>query len=156
MTPEEFRALLDTYGADLTRWPHARRQAAQRLLQDNEDARHAFAEAQEMDALLSAAEPPLSEARRLRLMDAILDNLPDESVPAQTRRIPEIPAMPRPAMPRPVAAGIGVLVRPVSGWLAACLAFGIVVGVGISLAQRSSATHAASDLTVTLDLYGVK
>jgi hypothetical protein len=151
MTPEEFRALLDTYGADLTRWPHARRQDAQRLLQDDEDARLAFAEAQEMDALLSTAEPPLSEARRRRLTDAILDNLPDDPGAIQPRRVPEFMTLPHPS-----AAGIGVLVRPLSGWLAACLAFGIVVGAGICMAQRSLPGHLPDDWTVTLDLYGVK
>ncbi len=154
MTPEEFRALLDTYGADLIRWPHARRQDAQRLLQESEDARNAFADAQAFDALLATAEPPLTEARRRRLTDAILDNLPDDPAPAP------VSAHPRAAGPAPgrraVGGGIGVLVRPLTGLWVACLAFGILIGAAGYLAQRSAVVHSVGDWSVTLDIYGLK
>ncbi|WP_337996898.1 hypothetical protein [Oleispirillum naphthae] len=152
MTPEEFRALLDTYGADLTRWPHARRQAAQKLLQDSEPARTQFAEAQELDILLSAAEPALTEARRKSLTDAILDNLPDDPLPRQARELPRAPA--RPAS-TDRAVGIGVLVRPLAGLWVACLACGILLGVGLYVGQQRLTATAESDWTGTLTVFGV-
>ncbi|MGE4528813.1 MAG: hypothetical protein AB7D00_10650 [Rhodospirillaceae bacterium] len=153
MTPEEFRALLDTYGADLTRWPHARRQAAQKLLQDSEAARTQFADAQELDTLLSVAEPALTEARRKSLTDAILDNLPDDPLPRQARELPRAPG--RPAAARSGEAGIGVLVRPLAGLWAACLACGILLGVGLYVGQQRLTPAVESDWTSTLTVFGV-
>lgn len=126
MTPEEFTALLDTYGADLTRWPHGHRQAAQRLLQESELARDAFAEAQELDAVLRAPEPVLSEARRQRLTDAILDNLPDDPMPR--RASPEDTH----AVRRTVSVG-AVVLRPFAPLWLACLGFGIAIGIYIAV-----------------------
>jgi len=155
MTPEEFRALLDTYGADLTRWPHARRQAAHKLLQESESARNAFAEAQEFDALLSFAEPALTATRRKSLTDAILDNLPEETLPRQGR---ESSRLRPPLAPRPIggdSAAIGILVRPLAGLWAACLACGILLGVGLYMGQRHMAVHAESDWASTLVVFGL-
>ncbi len=127
MTPEEFTALLDTYGADLTRWPHAHRQGAQRLLQVSERARDAFAEAQMLDAVLKSPEPGLSSARRQRLTDAILDNLPDEPATRRTVREPE-------ARPVRGESGFGAaIVRPLTPLWVVCLGFGMIVGVILTL-----------------------
>lgn len=127
MTPEEFTALLDTYGADLTRWPHAHRQSAQRLLQASEQARDAFAEAQELDAVLRTPEPTLSAAGRRRLTDSILDNLPDE--PAARRTVRDFKVV----KPRADVGFGAAIVRPLTPLWVACLGFGIIVGVILTL-----------------------
>lgn len=138
MTPEEFTAFLDTYGADLTRWPHAYRQSAQRLLEASESARHAFADAQMLDAVLRAPEPGLSSARRQRLTDSILDNLPDEPATRRVAREPEAAA-------RRNVPGFGAaILRPLTPLWVACLSFGIIVGVILTLGHSPRpATEAA-------------
>jgi len=153
MAPEEFRALLDTYGADLTRWPHAYRQAAHKLLQDSATARDEFADAQELDALLSVAEPALTEGRRKSLTASILDNLPDDPLPRQTRETPRVRMRPVPV--RADEAGIGVLVRPLTGLWVACLACGILLGVGLYVGQHRLTGATTSDWTGTLTVFGV-
>jgi len=57
MTPERFRALLDSCGADLRRWPEAERDAARALLaSDMARLRTAHAEAAVLDRDLDAHE----------------------------------------------------------------------------------------------------
>ena len=57
MTPERFRALLDSCGADLRRWPEAERDAARALLaSDLAGLRVAHAEAARLDRDLDAHE----------------------------------------------------------------------------------------------------
>ena len=138
MTPEEFTALLDTYGADLTRWPHAHRQGALRLLQVSGRARDAFTEAQELDAMLGVPEPELSAAGRRRLTDSILDNLPDEPAARRTvRDFKEIKAR--------SDVGFGAaIVRPLTPLWVACLGFGMIVGVILTLGHTPApAPHSA-------------
>lgn len=135
MTPEEFRALLDTYGADLTRWPHAARNGAHRLLERSEIAREAFADAQAFDVTLEAHEPALAPVARQRLTDAILDNLPDAPLPRAPR--------PFAPLPRP-AAGIAALVlRPLAPLWAGCLGLGVALGFALCLAQPHPVPPAA-------------
>ncbi|SBW03473.1 conserved hypothetical protein [uncultured Alphaproteobacteria bacterium] len=148
MTPEEFRALLETYGADLTRWPHGARQGALRLLEASETARDAFAEAQAFDDVLRVREPALPPAARRRLTDAILDNLPDDPAP--------MPRQFRP-LPHPVL-GIGALVlRPLAPLWAGCLGLGLALGIGLYLAQPHPAAvraQAQSGWIETWAMYG--
>lgn len=144
MTPEEFRALLDTYGADLTRWPHGARQGAQRLLEESEAARDAFADAQALDDVLSAREPALRPADRKRLTDSILDDLPDDPLP----RAPQQPRVPHMFVPSArSAAGVAALVlRPLVPLWLSCLGLGLAIGVGFYLAQpRPVAPPAATE-----------
>ncbi|MBN2751822.1 MAG: hypothetical protein JXQ84_03855 [Rhodospirillaceae bacterium] len=159
MTPEEFRALLDTYGADLTRWPHARRQAAHKLLQDSGRARSDFADAQAFDSVLMQSEPTLSDTRRKNLVDSILDHLPDEVMSRQGRDMDvksSAPRQPRATRGSPVAeAGISVLVRPLVGLWVGCLAFGILLGVGLYLGHQTLHVSAESDWVGTLTLFGM-
>jgi hypothetical protein len=138
MTPEEFTALLDTYGADLTRWPHAHRRSAQRLLEVSEWARNAFADAQMLDSVLRIREPGLSDARRRRLTDSILDNLPDEPATRRVAREPEAAA-------RRSDTGFGAaILRPLTPLWVACLSFGMIVGVILTLGHSPApATEAA-------------
>ena len=150
MTPEEFTALLDTYGADLTRWPHAPRQGAQRLLEVSGRARDAFAEAQMLDAALGMREPKLSVARRQRLTDSILDNLPDEPTVRHAVHEPS-------AVPKRTECGIGVVIlRPLTPLWVACLSFGVIVGIILTLGHPPApATRAAdSGWVETWAIYG--
>lgn len=127
MTPEEFKALLDTYGADLTRWPHAARSGAQRLLEGSEIAREAFADAQAFDVVLAAREPVLAPEARRRLTDAILDNLPDEPLPHTPRAfVPRV---------RPAAGFAALVLRPLAPLWAGCLGLGVVLGLTLCLVQ---------------------
>jgi hypothetical protein len=138
MTPEEFTAFLDTYGADLTRWPHAQRQGAQRLLQASEQARNAFADAQMLDSVLREPEPRLSPARCKHLTDSILDNLPDEPI---TRNVAREPYLRRKHHERDIGATI---LRPLTPLWIACLSFGMIVGVILTLGHSPAPeTHAA-------------
>ncbi len=155
MTPEEFKALLDTYGAALTRWPHGRRQSAQRLLAESGVARDAFAAAQEFDDLLAVREPSLDGAARQRLTDAILDNLPEDPMPRQTRAAQPVRQTVRPT-PRP-NLGIGALVlRPLAPLWVGCLGMGLAVGIAIYAAQPHSVApaQAESGLIETWAMYG--
>ena len=137
MTPEEFRALLDTYGADLTRWPHGARQGAQRLLEDSEAARDAFADAQALDDVLTGREPALRPADRNRLIDSILDDLPDDPLPRAPQQ-PPVPHMFTPAVrlvPRPAAGVAARVLRPLVPLWLGCLGLGVAIGIGLYLAQ---------------------
>lgn len=149
MTPEEFKALLETYGADLTRWPHGARQGALRLLKASEVVRDAFAEAQAFDEVLREREPKLMPVDRRRLTDAILDNLPDDPSPALPRQI-------RP-LPRP-NLGIGALVlRPLAPLWVGCLGVGLALGIGLYLAQPrpvAAQAHPQSGWIETWAMYG--
>lgn len=68
MTLAEFRELLETYGAQLDRWPDAARTAALALMQASDDAKDAFAHASALDAVIrpDKAEAPAG------LVDAIV------------------------------------------------------------------------------------
>jgi hypothetical protein len=55
MTPQRFRALAASYGADLQRWPEAERDAARALVHVSPAARSMLATAQRLDAAIAAA-----------------------------------------------------------------------------------------------------
>lgn len=150
MTPEEFTALLDTYGADLTRWPHAHRQSAHRLLEASEWARDAFAEAQMLDAMLREPEPELTSARRQSLTDSILDNLPDE--PVTQRAVPE----PSAVLKREAGGVAAAVLRPLTPLWIGCLSFGMIVGVILTLGlpHASTAHVVASGWVEAWAIYG--
>lgn len=69
-----FQAILDTYGADTTRWPEEDRADAVELLKSSDQAREMFEEARALDLLLMDASecPPPS----LDLCDRIMASLP--------------------------------------------------------------------------------
>jgi anti-sigma factor RsiW len=76
MTLARFQHLLDVYGADLARWPQARRAAADRLLAADPAAAAALARARQLDALI-ARDPLSADADAGRIMLAM-----------ETRRLP--------------------------------------------------------------------
>ena len=63
MTLPELEILLEAFGGSPRRWPAGRRQAAERLIARDSDARRALAEAVAVDRLLSCASEP--DPRRL-------------------------------------------------------------------------------------------
>jgi anti-sigma factor RsiW len=76
LTLARFQHFLDVHGADLARWPQARRAAADRLLADDPAASAVLARARELDALI-AREPLPADAAAARIMHVI-----------ETRRLP--------------------------------------------------------------------
>jgi len=159
MTPEEFRSLLDTYGADLTRWPHAKRQDVHRYLQESEDARDAFVEAQEFDALLSAHEPVLADSKRANLLDSIMDDLPDRPnvmhVPRARQKNPDL-FVKLSQVNRPTTVFGGVIARPLTPLLAVCLAMGIGLGAMVSISHQSALSLYSQEYRETMTIYGLR
>ncbi len=94
MTMEEFRSLLEAWGADPARWPDDRRAAAEALLARSAEARALLAEEAAFDALLAGAPGiPPSDAAVARIL----------AIPATSRqerraggwRFGFLPALPR-------------------------------------------------------------
>jgi len=68
MRLDDFQALVDAWGGDPNRWPDDRRDAAEALLEQSEQARAVLAEAAQLDRLLaSAADVAVSTALRQRI-----------------------------------------------------------------------------------------
>ncbi|SDH22287.1 hypothetical protein [Roseospirillum parvum] len=167
MTPEEFRALLNIHGCDLTRWPHDRRQAATRLLETSEEAKGAFAEARRLDDWLTIKEPPLGGEARTALVDSIMDRL-DETTPEappkrERRSLADPPATWSPGLRRqpdgadwhgvtgwgpatpngPETASLGGLLQARAGLWLACLALGLAGGYGLGMGWTVGSHDAA-------------
>ncbi len=78
MTPDQFRRLLETYGADLRRWPPELRSVAQALIAQSDEARDYLSNAQRLDDLFALDRAPLvSAARKAALADAVLTRIRD-------------------------------------------------------------------------------
>jgi anti-sigma factor RsiW len=71
MTLTRFQRALDVYGADLSRWPHSQRSAAERLMASDPAAAAAFAQARGLDALIArdATSTQADAAAVLRALD---------------------------------------------------------------------------------------
>lgn len=126
MTPERLRAVIEAYGASVTRWPEAERAAAAALLARSAEARALATEAARLDGLLDAV-PAIAPTADLR--SAVLAATPR----AKPRR----------------SEGWRGLIGELGGWrlaggvLAASLALGIVSGGWLSQGQT---TETAPDL----------
>lgn len=77
MSPKQFRVLIDTLGTDMAKWPPDQRAAASELLASSSEAQEIFAEALNVERLLTVPEPPLSDDQRNALVDKIMKNLDD-------------------------------------------------------------------------------
>ena len=85
MSPERFRRLVETYGAEVERWPEAERPAAWALLALSAEAKEAWREAAPLDeALRTVTPPPPSDALAARLSDLPLRS--DKAKPNSPRR----------------------------------------------------------------------
>lgn len=62
MTRKRFKALADSYGADLQRWPERVRPKARALLDSSPDAQQIIARARELDEAITAAAVARSES----------------------------------------------------------------------------------------------
>jgi hypothetical protein len=65
LTLRQFQTLLDSYGADVGRWPEETRAGAQALLQASDDARALQQEARELDDVIATAGAHEERARWL-------------------------------------------------------------------------------------------
>jgi hypothetical protein len=103
MTRQQFEHLLDTYGADLQRWPEAHRQAARALVAQDDAARAALDAAARLDALLDHFAPPAPSDAAARVA-AALSALPPQGAPPgwwaalaelwwELRAVPRIPSI---------------------------------------------------------------
>ncbi len=78
MSPKQFRVLIETFGADIAKWPPDQRASAMELLASSTEAQDLLAKALDLDRVLNAPEPPLSADQRDALVDKIMNDL-DES-----------------------------------------------------------------------------
>jgi len=126
LSADRFKAILDAYGADPSRWPADERDAALRFLAEDPRAEAWTSEARAVDGLLAAgfdtADTAVDEAQHARVLAHMLMN------PATN-----VVAFPR----RPSATGSNVRILPLL-WtgigLAACLA-GATVGIKVGLSS---------------------
>ena len=76
MTPDQFRRLLYTFGADPARWPPDQRLAAEALIDSSAEMHEQWQTAQRLDALFALDRaPPASAALKAALADAALDRI---------------------------------------------------------------------------------
>ncbi|HVI50453.1 MAG TPA: hypothetical protein VM661_04515 [Candidatus Sulfotelmatobacter sp.] len=73
MTPELFETLLETYGADLSRWPMEHQSAAGHFLRSSAAARQSVERMAELDRLILQAAPDIAARREDRAIDAVLN-----------------------------------------------------------------------------------
>jgi len=108
MTLEEFKRLAETWGGDMARWPEASRAAAEALAQ-TADARQILEDARQLDRLIDAAAPEISEDRVSRAIGAVTIRL-------------AAPERPRFAL------------LPLTRWLVPATSFACAAAVGASFA----------------------
>lgn len=92
MTHDEFVELVDTFGADRTRWPLLRRHRAEALLASDPALQRVLDEAAALDKILDAANPATSHE-----IDALLDRVVAKAT-AGPRLATSVPAS-QPASP---------------------------------------------------------
>jgi len=78
MSLDDFKVLIDTFGADLAKWPPEQRSAAEVLLASSSEAQDVFRAASDFDGLLGMPDAPLSDERRDALVEAIMSRLDDD------------------------------------------------------------------------------
>lgn len=118
MDRERFRALLASYGADVSRWPEVERAAAQAFLATSNEAALWLAEERRLDQVLDAA-PELPPS------------------PSLLRRVAEIPAR--------NAAPVGQSFGRLRHWIAGAVALAAVgAAVGAIMPESSLDADAAS------------
>jgi hypothetical protein len=138
MTLTELEQLLDVYGADRARWPAEARTAAAQLVARDTGARRLLAEAEALDRVLKSAPVPalaveaalieriVAAAQRSPRIVKLEDSRATAGATAAPVQAAAVPAVARPSPPRR-AWLLGREARAV-GFLAACLAVGVVLG----------------------------
>jgi len=136
MTLTDLEQMLEIYGADRVRWPAEARATAAQLIARDAGARRLVAEAEALDRLLERAPLPALavEAALAERIVAAAQRSPrivklEESRPTSAAPVPvQAPTLPTVATPPPRRMRfLGREARAV-GFLAACLAIGVVLG----------------------------
>ena len=65
MNIEEFKDLLETYGADLARWPAPSKAQAEKFLEESDEARQLYADMAKVDDLFVKGNPPADLTDRI-------------------------------------------------------------------------------------------
>ena len=133
---QELQAGLETYGADMGRWPQAARARAESVLGADRQAARMLAEARALDALLAHAPLPPPE-RRAALADRIVSAAhaapPEVAGNAAVRQSGIVIPWPGRGRARPDARGLAAAPARPAPWraaalLAASLALGVCIG----------------------------
>jgi hypothetical protein len=136
MTLAEFDQLLDVYGADRVRWPAELRTAATQLVARDAGALRLLAEAEALDHVLERAPlpaPAVETALAARIVAAaqrsprIVKSRP-AAVAAVSRAPVQAVALPAPARPGTRRGQLLSQRARALGFLAACIAIGVVLG----------------------------
>lgn len=142
-------ALLDTFGADHSRWPVGAQTRFAKLIEANPTAQHAIAEAKALDRMLDIA-PRVAPAREAALMRQIM---------AQTRHTASIAPSNVVPMPIPHTKQPARAATQGYGLMAAALLLGIIVGAGglvspmlDTVAETVGITEDGSELAFVPDL----
>ena len=114
MDRRKFESILQTYGADTERWPHAHRANMLALLDTDPQARAILGQEAALDSLLGAMEPPVSDTLEARIRNDMETALGGAGASA--------PAIVPPSEAPPVRQAAGAFVDA----LAACLTLGII------------------------------
>jgi hypothetical protein len=158
MTQADFEHLLDVYGGDRSRWPTEARNAAGHLVARDREAQRLLAEAESLDRVLDRAPlPPL--AREVVLTDRIIAAALRSPRVVRTHDVKSVATLPSKAAAvisladtrttsreRKLRVGAKAMsgINQVAGLLAACLLFGVYIGVS-NVVQR--ALPAIAELT---------
>ncbi len=144
MRIKRFRALADSYGADLQRWPEQVRREARALLDSSAEAQEIVAEARRLDEAMAAASAARTErlwsadhpeAALVRLRNTVAARIdPARAAAAQTEtHVDNLRRTPRRA-----------------GWFGLATAATIAVVAGMALGVLYSPTASQQDLLVLL------
>ena len=132
MTPDRFRRRLETYGADIDRWPLTDRQAARACLVRHPDLLVPMAQAATLDASIRRIAPAVSQDAVAAAIDAV------------ERRVKALPAN----APWPAGQGVGWAAHQTGafGWSVAALAgaAAILVAIGLQSAPPPPSDSAAA------------
>jgi hypothetical protein len=144
MTMKRFRALADSYGADLQRWPEQMRPQARALLDSSAEAQDIVARARRVDEAIAAA----GAERSGRLWSG------DRPEAALVRLRNNVAARIRPAAATPAARGIRARTprgaRHRMGWLGLATAASVAIVAGIALGALYLPSTSQQDLLALL------
>ena len=117
MDRQKFESIVQTYGADTERWPHAHRADMLALLDTDPQARAILGQEAALDSLLVAMEPPVSGTLEARIRNDMVATLG-----AQSGLGASVPALATSSEAPPLRQAAGAFVIA----LAACVTLGIV------------------------------
>ena len=117
MDRQKFESIVQTYGADTERWPHAHRADMLALLDTDPQARAILGQEAALDSLLGAMEPPVSGTLEARIRNDMATTLS-----AQSGLGASVPALATSSEAPPLRQAAGAFVVA----LAACVTLGIV------------------------------